>query len=63
MAVSLGFIFDINYKESIKYLENRKYLDTIIDIYKKKTNNEELKKQLENIREVINNYMKELLEC
>lgn len=57
LAVSLGFIFDINYKESFKILKEVKYFDQIIDIYKEKTNNEKLKEQLEEIRKVINNYI------
>ena len=63
LAVSLGFIFDINYKESIEYLKNKKYLDTIIDIYEKETNNKKLKEQLEEIRKEINNYIEERLTC
>lgn len=57
LGVSLGFIFDINYKESFKILREVKYFDKIIDIYKEKTNNEKLKEQLEEIRKVINNYI------
>ncbi|MBQ9019297.1 MAG: HD domain-containing protein [Bacilli bacterium] len=56
-SVSLGFIFDINYKYSFKYLKENKYFDTIIDIYKNKLNSEEFNKQLEEIRKVINNYI------
>ena len=63
LAVSLGFIFDINLKESVKYLKDKKYCDTIIDIYKKKTNNKKLKNQLEEIRKIINNYIEERLSC
>lgn len=57
LGVSLGFIFDINFKESFKILKEVKYFDKIIDLYKEKTNNEKLKKQLEEIRKVINNYI------
>lgn len=63
LSVSLGFIFDINYKESIKILKENNYINTIIDIYLEKSNNEELNKQLEEIRKVINNYIEEMLEC
>ena len=59
LSVSLGFIFDMNYQYSFKYLKEEKYYDQIIDIYKNKTNNEKLKEQLEEIRKVINNYIKE----
>lgn len=57
LSISLGFIFDINYKYSFKYLKDEKYFDTIIDIYKEKTNNKILKKQLEEIRNKISNYI------
>ncbi|MBQ6497433.1 MAG: HD domain-containing protein [Bacilli bacterium] len=63
LAVSLGFIFDINYKESIEYLKDKEYVDTIIDIYKKETNNKKLKRQLEEIRKEINKYIEERLTC
>ena len=57
LGVSLGFIFDINYKESFKILKEVKYFDKLIDLFKEKTNNEKLKEQLEEIRKVINNYI------
>lgn len=57
LSISLGFIFDINYPDSLKYLKDKKYYDTIIDMYKKKTKNKLLKEQLEEIRKTINNYI------
>jgi putative nucleotidyltransferase with HDIG domain len=57
LAVPLGFIFDINYKESFNILNETKYIDKIINIYKEKTNNEKLKEQLEEIRKEINEYI------
>ena len=57
IAVPLGFVFDINYKDSFKYLYDKKYIDIIVDIYKEKTNSIELKEQLEEIRKVINEYI------
>ena len=57
LAVPLGFVFDINYKESFNILKNKKYLNSLIDTYIKKTKNSELKEQLEEIRKVINNYI------
>ncbi len=57
IAVPLGFVFDINYKDSFKYLYDKKYIDIIVDIYKEKTNSIELKNQLEEIRKVINEYI------
>lgn len=63
LSISLSFIFDINYKESIEYLRDKKYYDMIIDIYKKQSKNKVFKKQIEEIRKTINNYMEEMLEC
>lgn len=63
LSISLGFIFDINYKKSFEILKQNKYFDIIIDRYLKKTTNEILKNQLEKIRKVINNYIEEMLEC
>jgi len=57
LAISLGFVYDLNYKESFKILKDKKYYDTIIDKYIKKTKNSELKEELEEIRKVINNYI------
>ena len=57
MAGHLGFVFDINYKESFKYLNETKYLDSFIDIYKEETNSSKLKEQLEEIRKSINEYI------
>lgn len=57
LGITLGFIFDVNYKESFKVLKETKYMDTIIDIYKEKTNNIKLKEQLEEIKKVINEYI------
>ena len=57
LGITLGFIFDINYKESYKILKEVKYFDKIIDLYKEKTDNEELKRQLEEIRKTINEYI------
>lgn len=57
LTVSFGFVLDINYKYSFKYLKEKKYMDTIIDIYKEKLDNEKFKNQLEEIRKFINNYI------
>lgn len=57
LSISLGFVFDINYEYSFKYLKEKGYFDIVVDIYKKKTKNKELKKQLEEMRKVINNYI------
>lgn len=63
LAVSLGFIFDINYKNSLIILKETDYYNKEIDIYISKTNNELLKKQLEDIRKIINNYLEEMILC
>lgn len=57
IAVPLGFVFDINYNESFKILNEKKYVDKVVDMYKEKTNNSKLKEQLEEIRKVINEYI------
>lgn len=62
LAVSLGFIFDINYKESIRIISDNSYYDKEIDLHKEKVVDGDLKNQLEDIRNLINNYIKERLE-
>ena len=57
LAVSLGFIFDINYKESFNILKENDYVNKIINVFKESTNSEKLKEQLEEIRKVINEYI------
>lgn len=59
LSVSLGFIFDINYQYSFKYLKEKNYYNQIIDYYKSKLDNDKFKNQLEEIRKVINNYIEE----
>lgn len=57
LAISLSFIFDINYEESFKILKEKNYLNKEIDIYQKKKINIKLKEQLENIRKIVNDYI------
>ncbi|MBR2827763.1 MAG: HD domain-containing protein [Bacilli bacterium] len=57
LSVSLGFVYDINFKESFQYLKEKNYYDTIIKIYQEKTKNEILKEQLEKIKKEINHYI------
>ena len=57
LSVSLGFVFDINYKYSFNYLKEKNYYNEIIDYYSTKLDNELFKKQLEEIRKKINNYI------
>ena len=62
LSISLGFIYDINFKKSIELLKDKDYINTIIDIYKEKSNNYEFKKQLDIIRYVIQEYMNERID-
>lgn len=55
LSISLGFIFDINFKKSLEILKDENYLNKEIDIYINKTNNKEFISQLEEIRKTINN--------
>lgn len=57
LAISLGFVFDFNFPISYQILRNRKYYDKEIEIYIHKSNNEEFKKKLENLKNVINKYI------
>jgi len=57
LCTSLGFVFDINYKESFKILKERNYINKEIDIYQNKQINKKLKEQLENIRKIVNDYI------
>lgn len=63
LSVSLGFVFDINYKKSFEILKEKDFFNIIINQYIEKTNNNKLKEQLESIRTVISNYIEEMLEC
>lgn len=57
LAVSLGFAFDIAFKESMAILKEKDYLNKEIDIYLQEDINPKLKDQLEEIRIIIKNYM------
>lgn len=57
LAISLGFVFDLNFIKSFQILKENNYIDKEIDIYKKKSKNEEFHKKLENIRSIINTYI------
>lgn len=62
LSVSLGFPFDINFPVSIKTLKDKDYLNKEIDYYINITENNKTKKQLEEIREIINSYIEKRLE-
>lgn len=57
LAVSLAFVFDINYKKTFEILRDRSYISKEIDIYINKTTNQKLKEQLNELRGIINNYI------
>ena len=59
IAISLGFIYDINFKYSINYLKENDYFNKLIDKYLTITNNKELIEQLEKVRKIINKYMED----
>ena len=63
IAVSLGFIFDINFKESVELLKKEDYINQEIDMYIERTKNEKFKHQLTKVKERINGYMEERLTC
>lgn len=63
LASNLAFIFDMNYVESFKLLKEKNYINTIIDVYKEMTNNEELKRQLEESRKIISEEIEERIQC
>ena len=57
LAVSLGFIFVLNFKESYKILKENDYINKEIDIYVNKTKNEYLIEKLEKVRIILNKYI------
>lgn len=58
LAISLGFLFGINYDESLRILKKNDYYNKEIDIYQEETSNLELKEQLENFRQKVKVYRK-----
>ena len=63
IAVNLAFIFDLKIKESFNVVKENDYHNKIIDKYMNKTSNKETQKQLEELRELVNNYIEERLTC
>lgn len=59
----LAYIFDINYKESYKIIKRNDYVNKITQININETNNKKLINQLKEIRDIINNYIEEMLQC
>lgn len=62
LSSTLGFVFDINFKESFEILNNNNYINKIINIYYDETNNLKLENQLNNIRELLNNYIEKKVQ-
>ena len=61
LSISLGFIFDINYEKSFDILKNNKYFEIIVNYYKNKSTSDILKKQLDDVLDVINSYIEKRL--
>ena len=55
----LGFVYDLNFKESLEIVKENNYINRIIDRFKY-SNNDTLEK-MENIRKQLNNYIEEKL--
>lgn len=51
----LAFVFDLNFKESYEIVKENDYVNLLIDRFN--YNNLETKKKMENIRNIINNYI------
>lgn len=56
---TISFIYDINYKESLKIVKEKDYINKIIDNYQY---NEKTKKQMEHIRNIENAYIDEKIK-
>lgn len=63
IAVRLAFVFDLNFKESYKIIKDNNYINTMLNIQLKETNNKELIKQIEDLRIYINNHIEEMIKC
>lgn len=57
LAISLAFVFDINYCKTFDILKDNEYLDKELDIYLNKTTNQKLVDQLNEFRKIVNNYI------
>lgn len=56
----IAFVFDINFKPSLSIIKNKKYIDSILNRFEFKDANTE--KQIEVIKENVNNYIDERLK-
>ena len=59
IAIRLAFIFDLNFKRSFEIIKEKDFLGRIIGIHMGKTSSAELKKQLEDLRIILNRYIEE----
>ena len=57
LSVSLGLIYGINYDKSLEIIKEKDYMNQIIEMYMSLTNNEVMKEELEEVRNVIEMYL------
>ncbi len=55
----LAFVYDLNFKETFEVIKENNYVDVLIDRFTYK--NEETKERIENIRNIIKNYIEDKL--
>ena len=53
----LAFVFDLNFKETFDVIKDNNYVDVLIDKFK--YNNKVTSERMENIRSIINEYVRE----
>ena len=63
LAVSLGFTFDFNFPYSFQFLKKSKYMDILIDKILEKASSKKFIEQLEEVREIIKNYIEVNSKC
>ena len=63
IGVRLGFIFDINFKKSFQIIKENDYINRLLDKQLEEIKNEELKKQIEELRIYVNQYVEEMITC
>lgn len=61
IAVSLAFVFDLNYRRSFEIMDSSGYIDRLIAIQTEEASNSELKKQLTEAGKCINRYIERRL--
>ena len=60
LLINLGFVFDINFKYSFKILKEKDYINKIIDKFEFK--DKENKKTMQEIRNILNQYIEEKIK-